>query len=303
MTGLFHGLSAFPLTPADEKGRVDTEGLCGLLERIDEAEADSIGLLGSTGSYVYLSREQRKRAIESAVNFIRGRRPVIAGIGALLTDEVVSLARDADEAGCDGLLVAPVSYQPLTQNEVFGLFRTIASSTSLPVCIYNNPATTRFIFTDDLIARLADIGNIVAVKMPLPADNNIGAEIGRLRNLTGTGFTIGYSGDWGCADALLAGADSWFSVIGGLLPVPAMAMTRAARAGDAVETARINSFFQPLWSLFREFGSYRVVYALANLMSLTSAHPPLPVLPLPRDHLPRLQAALDIIEAEIGTNK
>ncbi len=86
--GLFTGLSAFPLTPADEAGRVDTDALQGLVARIIDGKANSIGLLGSTGIYAYLAREERRRAITAAVEAADGKIPIIAGIGAIRTDEV-----------------------------------------------------------------------------------------------------------------------------------------------------------------------------------------------------------------------
>jgi 4-hydroxy-tetrahydrodipicolinate synthase len=63
---LFHGLSAFPITPADEGGRVDTDALATLLGRLQAAGVDSVGLLGSTGTYAYLTRSERRRAVEAA---------------------------------------------------------------------------------------------------------------------------------------------------------------------------------------------------------------------------------------------
>ena len=65
MPALFHGLSAFPITPMDREGRVLAEDLAVLLDRLVAAEVDSIGLLGSTGSYMYLQRSERLRAIEA----------------------------------------------------------------------------------------------------------------------------------------------------------------------------------------------------------------------------------------------
>ncbi|ANP89848.1 hypothetical protein BA011_29565 (plasmid) [Rhizobium leguminosarum] len=70
---LFKGLSAFPITPADASGRVDRAALAMLLQRIVDAGADSIGLLGSTGAYAFLTRDERKRAIETAVETVGGR--------------------------------------------------------------------------------------------------------------------------------------------------------------------------------------------------------------------------------------
>ena len=106
---LFHGLSAFPLTPTDADGHVQADALCVLLERIAVAGVDSVGLLGSTGAYAYLSRLERRRALEAAVKCLGGRTPVVVGVGALRTDEAVALAQDAAEAGADGLLLAPMS--------------------------------------------------------------------------------------------------------------------------------------------------------------------------------------------------
>src|SRR5215207_5596814 len=76
------GLSAFPITPSDANGRVDVSGLRHLLSRLTAATVDSIGLLGSTGSYAYLSREERRRAVETAVEAVDGRCPILVGVGA-----------------------------------------------------------------------------------------------------------------------------------------------------------------------------------------------------------------------------
>ena len=295
---IFHGLSAFPITPTDEDGNVDTAALSGLVDRLSAAGVDSIGLLGSTGGYAYLARDQRRRAIDAAAKTVGGRTKLIVGVGALRTDTAQSLARDAENAGADGLLLAPVSYTPLTEEEVYRHFVAVADATTLPLCIYNNPGTTHFTFSPALLARLATVANIRAVKMPLPASADFAGETDQLRDAAPKGFAVGYSGDWGAADALLAGADAWYSVVGGLLPGPALRLTRAAQAGDVVETRRLDALFQPLWSLFKQFGSIRVMYAAANELALTAAAPPLPILPLGAADRRRVAAALDFLNAE-----
>lgn len=275
----FAGLSAFPITPADAAGRVDTENLARLVDRLMVARVDSIGLLGSTGTYAYLAREERRRAVAAAAEALGGAVPLLVGVGALRTDEARALARDAAEAGADALLLAPVSYTPLTDAEVFEHFRTVAEATDLPLCIYNNPSTTHFTFGAELIARLAEVPGIAAVKMPAPA-GDIAADVAKLRAAVPEGFAIGYSGDWVCAEALLAGADTWFSVVGGLLPEVALRLTRAAQAGDAAETRRLDARLAPLWALFRAHGGLRVMVAGAQLMGLTAHAAPRPILPL-----------------------
>lgn len=295
---VFSGLSAFPITPASDDGTLIAQDFRDLLERLVNATADgsdlnSICLLGSTGIYAYLSLSERKRVVETGREILAGRCPLIVGIGALRTDHAQDLARHAAVNGADGLLLAPVSYTPLTEDEAYQHFAAVAAATELPLCIYNNPSTTHFTFSRGLLQRLAQLPTLQAVKMPLPADGDFDAEIASLRGDLPDGFVIGYSGDWLCPQALLAGADSWFSVIAGLLPVPALKLSRAARSGDQSDVARLQAVLQPIWSLFREYGSLRVIYSAAHLMSVTQAQPPRPVLALPDSQLNRLHDALD----------
>jgi len=175
--------------------------------------------------------------------------------------------------------------------EVFVHFRAVAEAARLPLCIYNNPGTTRFAFSPALLSRLAAVETIGAVKMPLPGDGDFAAELKTLRATLPRDFKIGYSGDWGCAAAMRAGADSFFSVAAGLLPTAMRTLIQAARSGDAEADAR----FAALWSLFREFGSLRVVYAAGRRLGLIKTDPPRPLLPLPDAAWARVDAALDAL--------
>lgn len=289
---LFAGLSAFPITPADQHGRVDTDALAGLLERLVSAQVQSVGLLGSTGTYMYLSRSQRQRAIQAAVECLAGRLPLIVGIGALRTDEAQVLARDAKRLGADALLLAPVSYTPLNDEEVYQHFAAVAAVSDLPLCIYNNPGTTNFSFGSELLARLSLIATIRAVKMPLPTNRDLEADLAHLRGALSEDFHIGYSADWGCAKAMLAGADCCYSVVGGILPEVTVKLCKAAMAGETGEVERMNAELAPLWGLFKEVGSLRVAYAIANQLSLSDAQPPLPILPLSSGDRQRVEVAL-----------
>lgn len=293
----FHGLSAFPITPADADGQVMTGDLRRIVRQATDAGVDSICVLGSTGAFAYLDPDQRRAATDAALAEVGGQLPVIVGVGALHTATAVSLARHAQAAGADALLVPPISYTPLTDDEVFAHFAAIAEAGDLPVCIYDNPTTTHFSVSADLLVRLSAIPQIRAIKMPLPADGGFGAEIAALRDRLPQGFSIGYSGDWGCAGAMLAGADAFYSVAAGTWHARMLRLVRAAQSGKAAETARIDAAFQPLWSLFRRYGSIRVVHRAANLMGLTDAQPPRPILPLARDHDTALRRAIAALDA------
>lgn len=274
---VFTGLSAFPLTPADGDGIVDTDALGVLVDHLAGTGVDSVTVLGSTGIYAYLDRDQRNRAVAAAVEAAGGRVPVVAGVGALRTNWSRELAVAAERMGADALLLAPISYTELTSSEVVGHFKAVAVATGLPLCIYNNPDTTHFAFSDELITELSQVEGIAAIKMPPPEGDDAAAEIALLRASTPDGFRIGYSGDWCAASALLAGADAWHSVIAGVLPEPALRLTRAAQAREIPELNRIVAAFAPMWSLFARHGSLRLIYEIADQLGRDLGQPPLPV--------------------------
>lgn len=286
---IFSGLSAFPITPMTPDGQVITSDLARLVRCIEEGGADSVGLLGSTGTYMFLSREERRRAVVAAVGRVSSI-PVIVGVGAMRTDEAQALARDAAESGAAGLLLAPVSYTALTEQEVYRHFEAVAAATDLPLCIYSNPGTTKFTFSPALVARLAEIPTVAAIKLPLPI-GDLPADLAAFRTAA-PGLSVGYSGDWGCKEALLAGADCWFSVVGGLFPEAAAALTRAAMAGDRIAADQADATFAGLWALFREYGSLRLVHEAARLMGLTDAGLPPPLLGIDDDLRRELTSAL-----------
>ncbi|XKK41286.1 dihydrodipicolinate synthase family protein [Nocardiopsis sp. ARC36] len=161
---MFTGLSAFPLTPLDDD-RFDERAYAGLIVRLVRAGVDSIGALGSTGSYAYLDREERRRVARTAVRSA-GDTPVIVGIGALRTSHVRALARDAQEVGAAGVLLAPMSYQALTDDDVFGLYEEVTAELSVPLVVYDNPGTTHFTFSNELYARIAALPKVAAIKIP-----------------------------------------------------------------------------------------------------------------------------------------
>ncbi|TVP45425.1 MAG: dihydrodipicolinate synthase family protein [Halomonas sp.] len=275
---MFTGLSAFPLTPMNEQGIHEHECIR-LVARLAEAEVDSIGVLGSTGNYAYLSIEERARVaklcIEHASNV-----PVVVGIGALRTRDVLVNAENAQQAGASGVLLAPVSYQKLTDDEVYTLYETVCGSLSVPLCVYDNPGTTHFEFSDELHGRIAQLPQVRSIKIP-PAQNGVAItpeRVARLRAIIPSQVTIGISGDHAAAIGLLAGCDAWYSVTGGLYPETALALTRAAQAGDAQQANALSAALEPLWALYREHGgSLRVAATIAELTGKVSQ----PCLPQP----------------------
>ncbi|MFD3741858.1 dihydrodipicolinate synthase family protein [Streptomyces sp. NPDC058629] len=294
---MFHGLSAFPLTPTSEQG-IDAAAYTALVARLAAAGVDSIGALGSTGSYAYLTREQRAHAAQIAVEAANGV-PVIVGIGALRTSHVLQLAEDAQKAGASAVLLAPMTYQPLTEDEVFGLYEDVTRELSVPLCVYDNPATTHVHFTDELHGRIAQLPNVGSIKIPgVPHDPSAaGLRVDALRARIPDTVTIGISGDWMAARGLTAGCDVWYSVIGGTFPQTALALTRAAQAGHAGTATELSEGLEPLWALFRHHGSLRVMSAAASHLGLTEEpNLPRPLRALEETARREVAAALDALQ-------
>ena len=274
---MFTGLSAFPLTPLRD-GKVDEKAFAGLVENLVSAKVDSIGALGSTGSYAYLNQEERRLAARLAVQ-VAGAVPVIVGIGSIATRDVLLLADDAQAAGASALLLPPVSYQTLGADEVFDLYETVAHRVSVPLVVYDNPGTTHFQFTDELHGRIAALPNIASIKIPAvvidPAQAS--ARIAGLRAIIPDHVSIGISGDACAVTGLNAGCDVWYSVVGGLFPHTAQALVRATHLGDPDQAIQPSTRLEPLWAMFRQYGSLRVIATAAQIMGHTAAD----CLPLP----------------------
>ena len=274
---MFSGLSAFPLTPLRDD-QIDLAAYGHLIDRLVAAHVDSIGALGSTGSYAYLDRAERRSVVEASVDRAAGI-PVIAGIGALRTSQVLALAEDAQQAGADAVMLAPVSYQALTEEDVSGLYEDVTAELSVPLVVYDNPGTTHFTFSLDLYAHIARLPHVGALKIP-PLTGGIDAtrrRVQEIRCVIPEHVRIGISGDGCAATGLLAGCDAWFTAVGGTIPHAMSAIARPALDGSADAALAASARLAPLWDLVAEFGSLRVSATLAEHLDLVAA----PSLPRP----------------------
>lgn len=295
---MFTGLSAFPLSPL-RYDAFDEPAYAQLIERLGQAGVDSITALGSTGSYMYLDREERARVARTAVAHA-GSVPVMVGMGALRTSQVHRLAEDAQHAGAAAVLLAPVTYQGLTEEEeVFGLFEDVTAELSVPLVVYDNPGTTHVHFTEELYGRISALPRVASIKIPgVPAETGAATErVRRIREHIPDTVTVGVSGDAAAARGLNAGCDAWYSVIGGTLPELALRITRAALSGDHVSALEESDRLAPLWELFAEHGSYRVTAAIAEQLGLVAADClPRPVQGLDRAARARLAETLNELD-------
>nr|WP_321444128.1 4-hydroxy-tetrahydrodipicolinate synthase [uncultured Cohaesibacter sp.] len=121
--------------------------------------------VGTTGESPTLSHDEHKKVVETCVKVAAGRVPVIAGAGSNSTSEAVDLAKHAEKAGADGVLVVTPYYNKPCQDGLYLHFKAVADAISLPIIMYNIPPRSVIDMSVETMARLfEDCENIVGVK-------------------------------------------------------------------------------------------------------------------------------------------
>ena len=152
------------VTPFDAEGRVDEDVLRNLIDWHLEAGVRGFFVCGSTGEGLLLSTEERKRVAEVVVDHLSGRGLCIVHVGHPSSEESARLARHAEEIGADAVSSVPPIYYRVDLEGVLLHYRTIAEATSLPLLVYNIPATTGVRLTAEEMKRIFEIPSVVGMK-------------------------------------------------------------------------------------------------------------------------------------------
>ena len=111
-------------------------------------------ILGTTGEFLTIKDEERQEFVESTVNHIKNRIPVLVGTANAHTPNAVRYSKEAEELGADGLMISPPYYYTPTHDEIFNYYKEICEQVSIPIMLYNNPFTTNVDMPPKLIAKL-----------------------------------------------------------------------------------------------------------------------------------------------------
>ena len=160
----FHGVFPYLVSPVNSDGRINGDVLARLTDDLIKKGIHGVTPLGSTGEFAYLSAAQRERVVEIVIQATGKRVPVIAGVAATSTTDAVAQAKAYERMGADGILAILEAYFPLSDAQIESYFKAIADAAKLPVELYTNPNFQRADLSLSVIARLADVPNIVAIK-------------------------------------------------------------------------------------------------------------------------------------------
>ncbi|HEX4712259.1 4-hydroxy-tetrahydrodipicolinate synthase [Phenylobacterium sp.] len=160
---LFKGVLPALVTPFRD-GAVDEDAFVRLVERQIAGGVHGLVPVGTTGESATLSHEEHRRVVELCIKTAHGRVPVIAGAGSNSTAEAIELIRHAKTVGADGALVVTPYYNRPSQEGLYAHYAAINEAVQLPVLVYNVPSRTAVDISNDTLARLAKLPNIVGIK-------------------------------------------------------------------------------------------------------------------------------------------
>ncbi len=158
------------VTPFDDAGRVDEEATVALMHHLVDHGSDGLVVCGTTGEAATLDDTEHLRVIELAATEMKGRCPVIAGVGSNDTRHAVMLTERATELGADALLSVNPYYNRPSRRGIVAHYRAVTRATDLPIVLYNIPQRTGADLANDLLAELAQLDHIEAVKQANPAN-------------------------------------------------------------------------------------------------------------------------------------
>ncbi|MGO1042031.1 4-hydroxy-tetrahydrodipicolinate synthase [Clostridioides difficile] len=211
---LFKGSAVALVTPFTEDNNVNFEKLGELIEYHIENDTDALVVCGTTGEATTMSESEIFAVIKYTVEKVNKRIPVIAGTGSNNTMLSVHMSQEAEKLGVDGLLIITPYYNKTNERGLKLHFETIAKSVKLPIILYNVPGRTKVNIKPSVVAELAKINNIVAVK---EASGDL-AQVAEIAKLVPEDFAI-YSGNDDTILPLLSlGGSGVISVLANICP-------------------------------------------------------------------------------------
>ena len=241
---VFKGMATAMVTPMTPHG-VDYDAMARFIDFQLEEGINALVAVGTTGESATLSPDERKAVIKFTIDRVKGRVPVIAGVGTNNTEHVLDFAKSACDNGADGLLAVTPYYNKATQGGLIKHFSAIADVATVPLIMYNVPSRTGCNLLPDTVSVLADHPMISGLK---EASGNMG-QIVEIAAKTQGRLDL-YSGDDGLTVPMMSvGGLGCISVLSNVAPRLATQMCDRFFAGDVAGAAQLQLRMLPLIDL------------------------------------------------------
>ena len=249
MSSQLSGVLTALASPFAPDGQIDEKTLRRLVDRSVDGGVDGVVACGSTGEFAAMNGAERRQVVETVVDQVAGRVPVIAQTGALSTKEAVALSRHAQAAGASVLMVVAPYYEPLTLEETLRYLRTVADAVDIPIMLYNLPAATGVPLPPETVGQLArEVENIQYIK----DTSGDMAQAGQLIHRYGDVISTFIGWDSLLLQATSEGAAGVMAGTANVIPAELVSIHRALRDGELgrarAEWARIYPLMDTMMS-------------------------------------------------------
>ena len=230
-------------TPFKPDLTIDYQALESQLERFIQSGCRGIVALGSLGEAPVLESQEKLEILTQAARILHGRVPLVAGISAMGTAEAVSLAKAADDAGADGLMVLPPYVYRSDWRETEAHVSAVFRATPLSAMLYNNPVAYGTDITPEQIVQLRrEHKNFHAVK----ESSGSLRRITHLKHLAGDSLALFVGMDDVVVESVAAGAVGWIAGLVNAFPNETVRLFRLAQRGPSSELDSLYAWFLPL---------------------------------------------------------
>jgi 4-hydroxy-tetrahydrodipicolinate synthase len=281
----FTGTGVAIVTPFRNDCSVDFKSLEKLLEYIISGGVDYVVVLGTTGESVTLSKDEKNAVISFVTDTVDKRIPVVVGVGGNNTQEILSTMKTMDFDNIDAILSVSPYYNKPSQAGIYLHFKAIATTSPVPVILYNVPGRTGSNMTAETTLKLAtDFKNIIAVK---EASGSFG-QIMQIIKQKPKNFQV-ISGDDAITLPMIAlGASGVISVVANAFPKEFSAMVNHALKGEMVKACALHYKLLDIIDALFEEGSPSGVKAVLEILKIAHNNVRLPLAPVSEKHYAKL---------------
>lgn len=291
----FKGIIAYPVTPFDDKENIDIPLFKKQVERLVKAGSHAIAPLGSTGVMPYLNDAEKEAITEATMQQVAGRVPTLVGVSNLTTQKTVYHAQFAEKAGATAVMIIPMSYWKLTDDEIVKHYDAVASKISIPIMAYNNPATGGVDMSPVLLKRLLEIPNVTMIK---ESTGDI-QRMHYLRKELGEEVAFFNGSNPLALAAFSAGANGWCTASPNLIPELNIALYEAVQENDLKKARKIFYKQIDLLKFIVAKGLPRSIKAGLDLLGVGGGGFKSPLKPLSENEIAELDSILTAIENEV----
>ena len=284
------GFFSYLATPFKEDGEVNYLILEKYTKEIVESGVDGVTCLASTCEGPYLSEEERLKVLETITKEVGGRCMLNVGIGAMSTRQALRNAKQAEDHGATSLMLELQQYYPVTPEDAYKHFSTIAENVSTDIRLYNLPLPTKFDFSPQQISEFAEIKKISSVKEASGDINRIKI----IRALCGNRYEIYCGFHYQALDGFRLGADGWEVMLHPYIAKPCVELYRSLEINPwSAESELLFKKLETLFIFFKTYGVPQSIKAISNWTELKLGSPRAPFRSLNEKEANRLKEIVD----------